>query len=93
MSNPETYVTKNSPSVDDWIEYNKGPFDALRAGTSREENVTYAQLTDFDGHASRAGIETQEYFEQLKSRVGHLGGAALQLVYSEMDDAWHVIVG
>lgn len=98
MSNPEqdpteTYLTKKQPTIEDWLEYNEGLFDALRTGTPPEKDATFAPLTDFDEHADRAGVDTLEYFEELKSRVGNLGTVALRLAYSEMDDAVHVVIG
>lgn len=93
MSSQETYVTKKNPSVGDWLEYNERLFSALRAESPVGKDVMFAPLTDVDEHARREGVETPEYFEQLKTRVGNLGGVALKLVHSEMDDAWHVIIG
>ena len=91
MTEQETYLTKQDPSVDDWLAYNSDYFAQLR-GEDSTGNRAYAPFTDIDSHAAEAGISTTDYYEQVVNRVGSLGHAALQLVHSEMDDAWHVIV-
>lgn len=91
MNEPETYVTKENPSVQDWLDYNGSFFEGLKEN-STEATLPFAPLTDFDRYAIVAGIDMEEYFEKIKEIVGPLGGATLELVHSEMDDAWHVTV-
>jgi hypothetical protein len=92
MTEIESYVTKASPSVEDWLEYNKDLFAALK-GSTRGSIPQYAPFVDVDRHAAEAEVSTKEYYEQVKEMVGPLGRAALILVHSDMDDAWHIIVG
>lgn len=91
MTKHETYVTKADPSDEDWLAFNKDFFNALK-GQEPENKPQYAPLTDADRHAAKAGVSVEEYFGQLNDRVGPLGEAALRLVYSEMDGAWHITV-
>ncbi len=91
MAEIETYATKHNPTVEDWLAFNKDLFDVLK-GSSSEAAPQYAPFVDVDEHAVKAGVSTNEYYEQVKERVGSLGGAALRLVHSDMDDAWHIIV-
>ena len=91
MAEVETYVTKDNPTVEDWLAFNKHLFDVLK-GSSSEVAPQYAPFVDVDEHAAKAGVSTKEYYEQVKAMVGSLGGAALRLVHSDMDDAWHITV-
>jgi hypothetical protein len=91
MAEFETYVTKTDPSVEDWLEYNRELFSRLK-NEDDAGSAQYAPLVDVDRHAAAAGVGTEEYFEQVKEKAGPLGRAALRLVHSEMDDAWHVVV-
>jgi hypothetical protein len=91
MPESETYVTKQNPSIDDWLAYNDAFFSQLKEEGS-VGTPNYAPLVDVDRHAEEAGTSLEDYFEQIKRRVGSLGRVGLQLVRSEMDDAWHVIV-
>lgn len=91
MVEHESYVTKTDPSVEDWLAYNEGLFALLR-GEASDVDPQYAPLTDVDKHAAKAGVSVEEYFNLIKERVGPLGRVALQLVYSEMDEAWHIVV-
>jgi len=92
MTESETYLNKKQPSIEDWIEYNEPFFEEMRNGVDIPDKSSMAILTDFDEHAQRAGAETAAYFESLQQRVGDLGRAALILVHTDMDDAWHVTV-
>jgi len=89
---PESYLTKRNPTIDDWLVHNAPVFDALRNGAPVEEGVYFAPLTDFDEYALDAGVELEDYFAQLKERVGLLGCFGLRLVHSDMDDATHVVI-
>lgn len=91
MEKPEDYITKQHPTVDDWIEYNSGLFAALR-GEESEAPVQHAPLVDLQRHAAEAGESTREYFEKLQARVGDLGEFTLRLVKVEMDGASHVVI-
>lgn len=91
MTQPESYVTKANPSMEDWLEYNKDWFAVLN-GMAPEAPPQYAPFVDVDQYAAKAGVSTKEYYEQVKEKVGPLGRAALQLVHSDMDDAWHIII-
>lgn len=91
MAELENYVTKTNPTLEDWIDYNAGLFTALQTHTNTNE-TEYAPFVDVDRHAAEAGVTTEAYFETVRSRVGSLGRAGLQLVNSEMDGAWHIIV-
>ena len=93
MAEVENYVTKRNPTIEDWLEYNDGYFQTLKGTAEDGVRPFYAPLTDIDIHAMEAGTSTEELYEQVKERVGPLGRAALKLVHSEMDDAWHVVVG
>ena len=91
MPELETYVTKQNPTIEDWLAFNKDYFAQLKG----EETVAtphYAPFTDVDLYAAEEQVSTEEYFEKVKERVGSLGRAGLRLVHSEMDDAWHVVV-
>lgn len=89
----ETYATKGEPTVEDWMRFNDGLFTALRGlDASTQATPRYAPLVDVDIHAAEAGVSIPEYFEGIKERVGPLGGAALKLVQSDMDNAWHITV-
>lgn len=90
---PESYVTKINPTIEDWIAYNQPLFDAHRNDELIGESHSYAPLTDFDLHANRLGVTREELFKQLQETVGPLGSMALRQVHSGMDDAWHVIIG
>ena len=92
MSEAETYLTKVQPDVDDWLEFN-APFFAKLRGVEQEGPVQFAPFTDVDVHAERAGVSLEEYFAQIKQKVGPLGRLTLTLVYSPMDEACHVVVG
>lgn len=91
MAEREEYVTKENPNVDDWLEYNSDFFAHLK-GESVTTPTQYAPFVDVDRHAEEAGLDLEEYVEQIRTRVGSLGRVGLQLVHSEMDDAWHLIV-
>ena len=91
MAETETYVTKEKPTVEDWLQYNSALFAKLK-GSPSDSGIQYSPLTDVDEYASEAGMSTEEYYEQIKNTVGSLGNAALRLVHSEMDDSWHVTV-
>ena len=91
MTKQETYVTKQNPTIDDWLAYNSDFFDQLRGG-STPGDPAYAPFTDIDSRAAEVGVSTDDYYEQVVNRVGLLGHAALQLVHSEMDNAWHIVV-
>lgn len=93
MAEAENYVTKRNPTIEDWLEYNDGYFQTLKGTADEDVRPSYAPLTDIDTHAMEVGMSTEELYEQVKERVGPLGRAALQLVHSGMDDAWHVVVG
>lgn len=90
---PESYVTMQNPTIDDWIAYNRRLFDAHRDDELIDESYRYAPLTDFDLHAERLGVDRKVLFTELRERVGPLGSMALREVHTEMDDAWHVIIG
>jgi hypothetical protein len=91
MTEQETYVSKQNPTVDDWLAFNEDYFAQLK-GEGAPDTPNYAPLVDVDQYAAEAKISTEDYFEQVKKRVGSLGRAGLQLVHSEMDDAWHIVV-
>ena len=91
MSEAESYVTKARPTLEDWLEYNQNYFASLR-GEVPTDIPYFAPLTDIDMHAERAGVSLEEYYEQVKERVGVLGAYVLRLVHSPMDDAWHLVV-
>lgn len=91
MPELETYVTKQNPTVDDWLAFNEDYFAQLK-GQSTVDAHRYAPLVDVDLYAAEANISTEAYFEQVRKRVGSLGRTGLRLVHSEMDDAWHIIV-
>lgn len=91
MEKAEDYVTKQQPTLEDWLEYNKGLFAGLR-GEESEKEVQYSPLVDVRRHASEAGESTREYFEKLQVRVGDLGEYALRLVRVEMDSSEHAVV-
>jgi len=88
----ETYVTKRSPTLDDWLDHQSELFTRLKAGES-VAGVDNAPLVDVQNYAAEAGVEVRTYFTQLQEQVGPLGRAALHLVDSQMDDAYHVVVG
>lgn len=91
MAETESYITKSNPSAEDWLAFNKEYFAHLKGETS-DGSVDYAPFVDVDLYASEAGLSVEEYFERINEQVGVLGRAALQLVHSEMDDAWHIVV-
>lgn len=91
MAEFETYVTKSKPSVEDWLDFNSELFSRLK-NEDDVRSTPYAPLVDVDLHALAAGMDTKEYFEQVKDRVGSLGRAALQLIHTEMDGASHIVV-
>lgn len=91
MEKDETYVTKENPSVQDWLDYNEPFFESLKEN-STEASLSFAPLTDFDTHAIVAGTDMEKYFERIKEIVGPLGETTLKLVHSEMDDAWHITI-
>lgn len=91
MSESETYVTKQNPSLDDWLDFNKDYFAQLR-GEVPVNAPNYAPFVDVDLYAAEEKVTTDEYFERVRKTVGSLGRAGLQLVHSEMDDAFHIIV-
>lgn len=77
----KSYMTKANPTEEDWFRYNR---DLAPLG--------YAPLIDVDVRATEAGMSTDDYFEQIKERVGPLEGAELRLVSSDMDSSWHIVV-
>lgn len=91
MAELETYVTKENPDVEDWLEYNKDLFATLN-GLKTERYPHYAPFVDVDRCAVSDGVSVEEYYEKIKTRVGILAKATLRLVHSEMDDAWHITV-
>lgn len=92
MSEAETYLTKVQPDINDWLEFN-APFFAKLKGVEQESPVYFAPFTDVHVQAERAGMSLEDYFAQLKEKVGPLGELALKLVYSPMDEACHVVLG
>ena len=91
MAENESYVTKTNPSAEDWLTYNNDLFTSLKGGFP-ELAPQYAPFVDVDRHAAEAEVSVEEYFNQIRERVGPLGQAALRLVQSEMDDAWHITI-
>ena len=91
MAEIETYVTKENPNEQDWLDFNNNLFASLR-GEVPQETPQYAPFVDVDLHAAESGMSVEAYFEQITDKVGPLGRAALRLVHSDMDDAWHIIV-
>ena len=92
MPESETYVTKQNPTLDDWLAYNNELFSQMK-GEAPAGTPSYAPLIDVDDYAAREEVSTEEYFEKVKNRVGALGHFGLHLVHSEMDEAWHIVVG
>ncbi len=91
MPESETYVTKQRPNLEDWLAYNGPYFDQLRGGNTTT-NAPYSPFVDVDRHAAQEGVSLEEYFVRVSTAVGSLGRAGLQLVQSDMDDAWHIVV-
>lgn len=90
---PESFLTKRNPTIEDWLEHNRELFDALREDKPIEDSHGYAILTNFDEHAGRLGVDKDELFAELEEKVGPLGSLALRQVRSGMDEAWHIIIG
>ena len=91
MAEIETYVTKENPNEQDWLDFNNDLFALLR-GEVPQEAPQYAPFVDVDRHAAESGMRVEAYFKQIADKVGPLGRAALRLVHSDMDDAWHITV-
>lgn len=93
MAEPEfeTYLTKKNPDADDWLEFNKDYFATLN-NEKTENNPRYAPFVDVDIIANQAGLSIEEYYQTIKTRVGVLAKATIELVHSDMDDAWHIII-
>ena len=91
MAEIETYVTKEKPNEQDWLDFNNDLFASLR-GEVPQETPQYAPFVDVDRHAAESGVSVEAYFKKIADKVGPLGRAALQLVHSDMDDAWHITV-
>lgn len=87
----ETYVTHTNPTVEDWLMFNQDFFDCLR-GLSVARMPQYAPLTDVDLHAAAAGQTPDQLYETLKEKVGNLGEMVLDLVRTDHDGGWHIIV-
>lgn len=91
MTETESYATKKDPTAEDWLDYNKDFFATLR-GEEPAEAPRYAVFTDVDRLAAKSGLSVKEYFEQVQEKVGSLGQATLRLVYTYMDESWHITV-
>ena len=91
MAEIETYVTKEKPNEQDWLDFSSDLFALLR-GEVPQETPQYAPFVDVDRHAAESGVSVEVYFKQIVDKVGPLGRAALRLVHSGMDDAWHITV-
>ena len=91
MAETESYVTKKNPTAEDWLDYNQDYFASLR-GETPEGTPRYAPFVDVDVVASKSGLSVDEYFEHIREKVGSLGQATLRLVYTYMDESWHVTV-
>ncbi len=92
MAEAENYLTKKNPTDEDWLDYNQPVFARLK-GDMSIKSANFAPLTDADLHAEAAGLNIEEYLEQLRDRVGPLGDAVLRIVNSEMDKSQHIVLG
>lgn len=87
----ESYLTSSNPTVKQWLEYNEPLFQYLRSDrSSPAPSSGYAYLTDFDRHARVAGRDMDEWFKEITHQVGDLGAHKLTLIYTDMDEAWHI---
>ncbi|QQS22330.1 hypothetical protein IPM09_02180 [Candidatus Saccharibacteria bacterium] len=88
-----SYPTDANPTVAQWLDYNQPMFKWLRSGHVTPPPASgYVSLVDVDDHARKAGMGTQEYFDELVAYVGDLGKVRLKLSHSYMDEAFHVIL-
>lgn len=87
-----SYPTDANPTVAQWLVQQRC-LNGLGPDTSRHRPQSgYVSLVDVDDHARKAGMGTQEYFDELVAYVGDLGKVRLKLSHSYMDEAFHVIL-